>query len=400
MRGPQSRILLSIQGRKGIALPMVLIALIILSVLVTTALVTATTEYALSTAHQESVRGLWEMDGALERFVELRSAVESPEQPLIAGSYPLGTAIIDVAELAETYRAVGDGFVELREIFALVARPTSARGRVVGALLDGRRRAESIDLDPGAALVLGGQATLSGVGLIDDGSNGFFECDRPPSSAAIRHSSEAPPAVEGSLVNLRGDFRPENIPAQEMMQSILFGRSITELAALAGWSFGSGPDRPFVGVPGQQAPDSSYRWGCPVGLMPGCHPDQAALFPIVVIDASVAPVEITSGHGQGVLLIVGGDAHLGGEFRFAGMILVEGNLRVTGAPQLNGAVVVLADDSTSGPLPTTTFDGDGYQIRYDPCQIGAAIEALNRALLKKSPQRLDTPTYGWFEVVR
>ena len=56
-------------GERGVALPLALLGLVGVSLIVTTALLTSSTEYAISSAHQDATRALYIAEGGLQAYV-------------------------------------------------------------------------------------------------------------------------------------------------------------------------------------------------------------------------------------------------------------------------------------------------------------------------------------------
>src|SRR5690606_24526109 len=131
----------------------------------------------------------------------------------------------------------------------------------------------------------------------------------------------------------------------------------------------------------------------------GCTAEQATFFPTVVIDANGGTLDLTGTHGQGILVIRNGNIHIRGGFKFAGILLVEGTLRVTGTPRIEGGVIAMGDEVIIDPGETTTTSGNSL-IRFNKCQIVEAQEAMTMSSMNSSPQTIETPTFAWFEVIR
>ncbi|HVH13694.1 MAG TPA: hypothetical protein VM759_11610, partial [Longimicrobium sp.] len=58
-------------GRRGIALPVALVGLVAVSLLVTTALLTSSTEFAISAANTAGSRALYTAENGMQEFVRL-----------------------------------------------------------------------------------------------------------------------------------------------------------------------------------------------------------------------------------------------------------------------------------------------------------------------------------------
>lgn len=106
-------------------------------------------------------------------------------------------------------------------------------------------------------------------------------------------------------------------------------------------------------------PPPPLNWGDPARPSP-C----AAYMPYVHVRGELMS---PAGSGQGVL-VVDGDLSVSGDFTWAGLIVVRGNLRLVGADvRIYGAVAAL------GPGPHEI--GDGVEVQWSPCSLIAALRA-------------------------
>ena len=392
---------------RGVALPLALFGLVAVSILVTSALVTSSMELALSRAHQAGAQSLFEADASLEQFVAQRAAmVSNTHQRFATGAFVVdpgaGTAYrLNVAEL---FRAapitLEDGSIERREKYSLVAEPEGTYGRAVAAMIEVLRTAVPVSFNVDSGLTLGTNTTISGNATISDGSSPGVECDSATADAAIRHAAGTTLTRQGAAHDVFGEIVLDDRDAGELMDYVLGGHTIEELAEMAEIKFGPAFDKPaFSGSPSQTNNNASYRWGCPAQMVSGCTAQQAAYFPTVAIDANGGSISLTGTHGQGIIVVLNGDLEIAGNFKFGGIIISEGTLRVTGTPRLEGAVVAMGDEAVIDPGDATMTSGNSL-IRFNKCQIVNAVQSLTLQSLETSPQIIDTPTYAWFEVVR
>jgi hypothetical protein len=92
-------------------------------------------------------------------------------------------------------------------------------------------------------------------------------------------------------------------------------------------------------------------------------------FPIVYFGAGT--LKLQGGYGQGILLVAG-DLWMSGGFEFVGLIIVLGEVKTTGT----GAKVTGAVLSNNFYGEQTTLGGDPA-LRYSSCAIGAALEGTS-----------------------
>lgn len=399
----------TLADERGAALPVALFGLVAVSLLVTAALLSSSNEVALSRAHQDGTRSIHAGSAALEEFVAARAAMTvDTEQRLTSG--PLSIALANgepyVVTVTELFRgAVVDlpgGAVERRETYSIVAQPQTGHGRGVGALVEAVRVAGAFGLNIDSGLALGSHATISGNVTISDGSDAGAACDSASAPNAIRHASDTTLEGQGTAHDIRGAVVRDPRTASELMSHVLGNRSLAELTELAQLRFGPLFGQPAFNSsqgPGQNAADQSYRWGCPAQLVSGCTSQQAAFFPTVAIDAGGGTVDLTGDHAQGIVIVRNGETHIRGNFSFAGILIVEGKLRITGTPRLEGAVVAMGDEAVIDP-GEGSMSGGSALIRFNACQIVRAQRGLTVRSLENAAQRMDTPTFAWFEVIR
>lgn len=131
---------------------------------------------------------------------------------------------------------------------------------------------------------------------------------------------------------------------------------------------------PVIAEDGSCATGVNSNWGAPVHTSPAGACEQ--LFPIIHAKGAGNTLHISGGRGQGILL-VDGDLELSGGFEFYGPVIVRGALKTTGTGgKINGAIMV-----ANLNLAKNTILGDAT-IRYSTCAIEKALAAA------ASPRRL------------
>jgi hypothetical protein len=413
------------RSRRGAALPVALIGLVAVSLLVTTVLLTGSTEFAISAAHRNASESLFGSDAALERFVSDRAAEQaaSGAQLLFAATTAENPATvtgpdgvrysIHVARLSWSDN-VGDlTAVQLlaNEVYSLIAAPAGGRGRQVGAFVRARRVFDPVSLRISAGLTSGGDLRVSGNAVIADGGGAnYCEAEENRSEFAIQVSS-------GSTVDAgqQGDRRVEgeiNVAEwtkQEMARHILNGMTIDDFAENSDIKFGRRWDRPEWGAENRRRADAEsgtpldYNWGCPQEILERTTcPTEASRTRLVsvAIDANGGEVILNGDYGQGILIVVNGSLRIQGNFVFKGIVLVEQDIHIYGGgggeeSKIQGAVLAFGEqteveDNVSG---TAT-------IRYNLCAVRDAEGALNRAGLQNAPQTRGGGTFAWYELIR
>ncbi len=411
-----------LRSRRGAALPVALFGLVAVSVLVTTVMLTGSTEYAISSAHRDASSSLFDTDAALEQYLAQRAASganqwlqattpSTPQQFTLPSTNRLYN--IDVARLAWDSN-VGTGGTNLRgfETYSLLARPRDGRGRGVGALVRLERAAAGISTSLNAGATSGGDVSVTGNATISDGSSGTNYC-----SAANNQAGAAVQVTAGSKITMQGSGALEGkgdtatYTKAEMVDQLLGGVPLLTLANQAGIQFGPRWSKPaFANTTlwSNTGTPLEYNWGCPNVLGASCPSEVPANLStgrhvVVAIDATNLPgrtVKITGRYGQGILIVLNGSLEIQGNFIFKGIILVEQDVFIRGGAggqesKIEGGIVSFGASSTV----EDNFTGTAT-IKYNLCAIRDAEGAMNQSALTSAPQTRPRGTFAWYELIR
>ena len=404
--------------RRGVALPLALLGLVLISLLVTAALLSSSTQLAMSNAQQEGTAGLYASDAALESYVAARAplgiatALEPGNFDHVANGK---TWTMGVARLASQSGAHPTNLAMNRvtETFSILATPPQERGRRVGALVNATRdyRRFNTNINSGASVssdkikLPGGSATLSGI----DTSN----CKT--GNVAGLTLAEGVDARHVNDEQVEGGIQQTSVSKANFAAHLLDGMSPDEFARLANIKWGD-PAR-LTGAREHSSyifdtnptysRASGLNWGCPVGLTSPdlCASDEDNKYsPVVAVRPPPGEQAQFKGVGQGVLVVLG-NARFNAGFIFKGIVVVVGELTVNGGTNVYGAMVALGDvtleDRTTADAgeEETTFNGQSL-VKFDRCQLNNAIDAINKAMAQSAPQAFAGSTYAWFEAVR
>lgn len=128
-------------GRQGVALPLVLVALVVTSILVSTMLITSATELAIGDAYRDATRALYRADTGLRSFVAAQdwtdpawTSFSSPSAPI---PYVPPGAPAEDAVLVTVSRLVTPTAASGRQVLSIVASPAEGGSdRTVGLLVE------------------------------------------------------------------------------------------------------------------------------------------------------------------------------------------------------------------------------------------------------------------------
>lgn len=410
-----SRLLGRTDDRQGAALPVALMGLVAISVLVTAALATSSTEYAIGAAHRLAARSLYTADAALEQYVADRVATnQSPWLvPTTTGSVtgPDGTTYtVQVDRLSDVSTPAPS--LTRTEVFSLLVQPAGGRGRSVGAFITTVRSAAPINMNIQAGATSGGNLSVSGNAVISDGRSGTNYCGTATTSpyavqvtagSTITLGNNASNSIEGAtnVTSYTKDRLEENVLGA--------GVTLQSLAQNAQIKFGTRFRTPAFDNRTTiiaTAADTAYNWGCPqvlLGTSVTCPSGSAARERVVAIDASTfrdSTVRINGRYGQGMLIVLNGSLEIQGNFTYKGVILVQKDMFIRGGSQgqeskIEGSVISFGASSTVEDNITGTAT-----IKYNKCAIDDAQNALNSNALANAVQGRAGSTYSWYELIR
>lgn len=431
------------RNHDGVALPVALFALVAVTILVTSLLLSSATEVSLSAAHQDATRGLFTAEGAIEAYVAANGANLAPT-PSGGVSYipPDGTSRDEVTINVEVLGNVPNKSPTYASnalwndtTYAITAAPRRG-GRQVVAMIAKVMEVFTANIDAG--MVSGDNVVVSGGAKLSDGSDSPIDpttgqaiCADTVGGKAVQTTTDAQLATTSGGGEILGENEKINLPSGELVKNI-FGRTLDEMITSAdihlnsrdftGHNVGKVTSLGGVGTnPMQQSP---LNWGCPADIFVGCETDaDLTRLPIVAINAAstvctkVKGVEkcdpdvwntaiVDMSHGQGILIVYNGNFHVAGQFAYKGIILVEGSFIIDGrgstdpqnAPKVEGAVIGLGlnRDGTQSTVSDNTAAGNST-VRYNRC----AISLVTQQMQQSNPvRRMRGRTFGWFEVVR
>lgn len=220
----------------------------------------------------------------------------------------------------------------------------------------------------------GGNSIVQGADAIPSGWGG--NC--PPAGAAVAGvHAKAAGDIQGSNGQYTGNPNSLITPGMDSMVYTQFGNTTyAQIAQTATFQLapGSYSPAPIVNA-GACVTSGSTNWGD--GMNPG-NPC-GSFFPIVHIAGPTATTTLSSGQGQGMLL-VDGDLVVSGTWTYYGVLMVRGTFRTTGvgAPKVYGTVLANRVDFSS-----TSSGNAAAVINYSSCSIDRTMNSTSKA----SPMR-------------
>lgn len=418
MDTPNRQSPLSRLDRRGIALPLALLGLVAVSVMVTAALLTSSTEAAVTNAHRDATQTLFQVEGGIQEYI----ADQGANLTAVSGASftPTSGPELDI-DVWRLHRDVVVGGVPTnreRIVYAVRAEPDGG-GRSLVAMVD--VPIDLLNLNINAGATLGNNTKISGSIDINKSSN---LCAGQVAGTAVLHAAGTSLTLSGQAkTNIGSDTATYAGNREALAKHTLNGLDLIQIADHGDIKFGRRwTDTAFTGLPGKpngSNTDKRINWGCPTELITSCPGTSGTRFPLIAIDASTASgargeVKIQGDYGQGMLVILNGDLRITGGFVFKGIILVEGNTDIhggsggSGGSKIEGALLGLGDleicaNNSSGECENSIGEGDGSDIssgaviQYNKCAINQVQQAINNNPIQSAPS---TPTFAWFELVR
>jgi hypothetical protein len=394
-----------VRGRRGVALPVALVGLVAMSLLVTTVLLTSTTESAISAAQANGARALYNAEGGLHEYLRQMGAGQLALDPLNPTTVQLPESGQRVRVTTALLHSVPDDAARpdraWTRTYAMTAEPVTAtaevRGRAVVAMVRQRRPPPvPLEMNITSAITLGGDLRTNGNAFTVSGKD---QCRASAGVEAVRAATDSKICPQGkcdsddkmdnfegvndagTAVTGRAAIEKSNMTRQQLADNVLSGRSLEEVIATVPPANKWGPRFTPAGQP-------LRVWD---GVLnPGEN--------LAVIDANKGIVDIEG--GSGVVIIVNGNMRMKGNAVFDGIIIVEGNFTLSGNPTINGALVSLAMEGDNVlDLDESAVANGNITVQYDKCDVDAALQAFGDVASVQPPVFVGT-TFAWFEVVR
>lgn len=390
-------------GRRGIALPVALVGLVAVSLLVTTALLTSSAEFAISAAQTTGSRALYTAEGGMQEFV--RTLATNPSL-LVAGStrtvnVQVGTTATQTAPVRITVNQMASGLAApagapagtTRLVYAVTAEPLDAagnvRGRSVVAFIEQTRPPPpALTTNITSAITLGGDLDVNGNAFTVNGrysgcgTSGGVDAVRAASGSAItannqNHMNNFLGYENGGNTSGNNAIDRTSLSRDQLARDVLGGMTLQQLINVVPLHRKWGPrfNRP--------------AWS-------GYVADSAGL---AVVDANDGTVDVLG--GGGVLIVVNGNMRMRGNSRFDGIIIVEGNFDLAGTPTVNGALISLAQNDGQNliNLDNSALASGHITVQFNKCEILEAQQKFGNQTAVVTPT-LSRSAFAWSEVVR
>lgn len=361
-------------SRRGIALATALIVMVLIGSLVA-GMVYFTNQDARVASNS---RRLQQSFGVAEGGVAQVIRTWVPATNNVRGIYPSDTQPIILTQMPNGTGAYAGNVYKLNSKLYLVDVTGRDSSSIRGGLGGGGSRQRvamllrviPLKVSVPAAFTVGGKVTWGGGNTFVKGADaappGWTGCTTGPAVAGVRAKSI------GDLGSSNGQYTgsPDSVISPTIDSTAFTDFGLTNYATLASQAtiqLSGGSLAPAPVLSGGKCSFTSTNWG------DGNTPTNPCgnYFPIVHITGNA---NISSGQGQGILL-VDGNLVVSGTFKYYGMIVVQGSFSTAagGSPTIYGSIL-----ARSANTSTSAFSGD-VTINYSKCAMEKTMDGTGIA---------------------
>lgn len=387
--------------RRGIALPVALLALVAVTLMVTTVMITSSSEGAVARAHVDATQSLYDAEAALTSYVMTQASNQAQFSVGTTAETVTGTArTVNITRALLNSRTLSDNSTYTTwALTAEAVRSGQASGRAITALVFQRRPTSQLSLNVQSAITLGGNLDVNGNAFTVNGRSNACRDDNGVQAVQMSDSSQINVSGnENKYNNFTGvDANGNNTQGRAAIDSTSLTRS-----QLAAQVLGNKTLADIVSlVPASKkwcksSTTCTYKSGSPLVNRPVWTGTMPAGDSIAVIDGNGTAVEVSG--GSGLIIITNGNLLMKGNAVFNGIIIVEGNFTLSGTPTIGGAVISLAMNGQNEIIQDESAIANGHvTVQFNQCKVNAAVEAFKN---QAAPPVTSSTTFAWAEMVR
>jgi len=386
--------------RRGIALPVALLALVALTLMVTTVMITSGSQGAAATAHVDATQSLYDAEAGLQSYVMTQATAQT--------AFTVGNSDVTLTGTGRQVRvsrailyAQGVAPAAVYRTWAVTAegiRAGTVSGRAITALVRQYSTTTNLGLNVQSAITLGGDLDVNGNAFTVNGRSS--ECRDDAGVQAVQMADSSRINVSGNenkFDNFTGSQNGENTTGRAAIDSTSLSRTQLANQVLGNKSLASIVQM----VPASKKWCSSttvcqYKSGSPLANRPLWTGTMPVGDSVAVIDGNGGEVEVEG--GGGLLIITNGNLLMNGNAVFNGIIIVEGNFTLSGTPTVGGAVISLAMTGQNQIIQDASAIAEGHvTVQFNQCTVNSAMEAFTRAAAAITTS---STTFAWSEMVR
>jgi hypothetical protein len=388
-------------GQRGIALPVALLALVALTLMVTTVMLTSGSQGAAATAHVDATQSLYDAEAGLQSYVVSQA---SQQLPLTVGSS--NVTLTGTTRQVQVTRALlfsqGVAPAPVYRTWAVTAegiRRGTVSGRAVVAMVRQYTPSAEIDLNIQSAITLGGDLDVNGNAFTVNGRSSACRNDNGVQAVQMSDSSRINVSgnerkfdnftgsdANGNATTGRAAIDSTNLTRTQLASQVLGNKTLSQIVAL---------------IPATKKWCSStttclYKSGSPLANRPLWTGTMPGTDSVAVVDGNGGAVDVEG--GSGLLIITNGNLVMNGNAVFNGIIIVEGNFTLSGTPTVGGAIISLSMTGQNEIIQDESAIAQGHvTVQFNQCTVNSAINAFQNAA---SAITTSSTTFAWTEIVR
>ncbi len=353
---------------RGFALPAALLALVVIAAIITGGFYAASQQDRVSQSVQGSRDALYIAEQGIADVLGTMTLNDLPR----GGTFDDTSFASDVVQSG---RVVGRDSVVITQLDSLTFLVRSdGETRNHGHVSAVRRVAQVVrtafwNVPMGAALYVNGGLTVSGNAYIQGDDQDSGACNGGSALVSGVVSSDASQVDIKKADHVVGDPPVLEDTAMTATSLLEYGNGVDfeTLAAMADKRYPSGESPPMSPAPvtsgGSCDTSQKSNWGDPQAGN-AC----SAYMPMVFVDGDA---HFSNGRGQGVLL-VNGNLQLTGQFEYDGVVIVKGSIQSTGTGNHVNGVVLVNNGAVDLDVDDTFMSGSSV-IQYSSCSAQNAI---------------------------
>ncbi len=361
-----------VRNRDGFALPVALLAIMVIGALVTGGFYASSQESRISLSTDLTNQAFYVAEYGLEEALGLW---KNDDLINIAGTHTF--APVDVYAGGAL---LGQYTISVRRIGMFLFLATS-EGRVTAAGRDAVRRVGSMvrvmkaETPYPSALTIFGGLISTGTSQIKGEDSGGPGCTAGATAPGVVAQHDSLVSVEGKATEISGDPPITSQPGLTPTAMSDFGAvNLQDLIDVATHTYPDGADLTGIGpvtttdAYGNESCDDTVKdnWGDPTGTGP-CD----SYMPVIHAEGDL---NVQVGTGQGIL-IVEGDLYATGNYDFYGVVIVKGSLFIEGTGNhIEGSVLIMGD----GELTSESTSAGNSLVQYSHCRVDRAFNASLR----------------------
>jgi len=387
-------------SRPGFALPVAIIAIVVLGVIITAGFFAASQEDRVAISNKLAAEAFIAAERGMHDVLGTHYRAQLEEID-IDSTAVIGPVFVTQSGVETSYtvtiRRMGTRLYYIESVGEVHSGgPLAGARRQIGTMVRTRTMEGEFDqaLRVFGHVTIGGNTTVSGSDTIPAAWQDQCEPDTAMAPGIVLKDEDFI-TRRGAAHTILGDPDIEVVPDMEHDEFVVFGDmtfdDLAELALAFGKVYPDGENESSAnpGPVGEVCDvDRRSNWGAPTNADHQCH----LYFPLILAQGAGRVFNLAGNSvGQGILLVEG-DLHMAGTSRFYGIVIVQGSFEIgSGTARVNGTVLA-GNGGSLEPSDGSSVTGTPT-VQYSRCAIDRA-QLFNDALSRAFP----LTERSWFDL--